>query len=87
MTAREARSELPRARVNPANLKAGQRYAYGPRSLAQSGVFVRYEIDRLLGVPIAIFRDSHPLIADWTCDTEVSVGVSGLINTSIEEIA
>ena len=80
---REARDEVSRARVHPAQLKPGTRYHWSRGHRINTGVFQRYEIAG--DQPVAIFTDFVPPITDWTPNTEVVVGLSWLIDTTIEE--
>ena len=68
--------------VNPAKLMVGTRYVWSP---GNSGEFVRYEVDRHVGIPIVIFRDYSPRVLDWTSDTEIVIGLPYLIDVDVRE--
>ena len=68
--------------TNAADLTPGIRYRWGFRACPSTGIFVRYDLSD--GHPLAIFVDTDPLYGDNSAETEMCVGVSGLINTVVE---
>jgi hypothetical protein len=62
--------------VNPAEMVPGVRYQW-KGIYPCSGTFVRYEVSA--GALLAIFIDFAPLFLDNTAETEMCVGMSGLI--------
>jgi hypothetical protein len=78
------------AKVNPASMIPGARYAWGLGRDTATGVFARYEVHPTgdgAGAPVAVFRDVSPWARDpgSTAATELYLGLSGLVRDGVTQ--